>query len=102
MRFYKDLLKNVKSCIRLLIDGSFVENKVNPNDIDFVIIIDSTKYNDYERFYIENEFNFKNLLRDEFNQLKEQENYYLMYDSDFFNFFTYVCFKKMQLKFDFI
>lgn len=46
MRFYKDLLKNVKSCIRLLIDGSFVENKVNPNDIDFVIIIDSTKYND--------------------------------------------------------
>lgn len=86
MRFYKDLLKNVKSCIRLLIDGSFVENKVNPNDIDFVIVIDATKYNDYERFYIENEFNFKNLLRDEFNQLKEQENHDLMYDSDFFNY----------------
>lgn len=27
MAFYNDLLSNVKSCVRLLIDGSFVTNK---------------------------------------------------------------------------
>lgn len=37
LTFYKELLTNVKSCIRLLIDGSFVENKNNPNDVDFVM-----------------------------------------------------------------
>lgn len=86
MRFYRELLENVKSCIRILIDGSFVENNPNPNDIDLVIVIDSTKYNDYERFYIENEFVFKNVLRDEFKPLKEQENFDLMYKSDFFKY----------------
>lgn len=86
MRFYKELLENVKSCIRILIDGSFVENNPNPNDIDLVIVIDSTKYNDYERFYIENEFVFKNVIRDEFKPLKEQENFDLMYKSDFFKY----------------
>lgn len=86
MTFYKELLKNVKSCIRILIDGSFVENNPNPNDIDLVIVIDSTKYNDYERFYIDNEFVFKNVLRDEFKPLKEQENFDLIYESDFFKY----------------
>lgn len=86
MRFYKELLENVKSCIRILIDGSFVENNPNPNDIDLVIVIDSTKYNDYERFYIDNEFVFKNVLRDEFKPLKEQENFDLIYESDFFKY----------------
>ena len=86
MRFYKELLENVKSCIRILIDGSFVENNPNPNDIDLVIVIDSTKYNDYERFYIDNEFVFKNVLRDEFKPLKEQENFDLIYESDFYKY----------------
>ena len=86
MRFYKDLLKNVKSCIRILIDGSFVENEQNPNDIDFVIILDSTKYNDYEKFYLHNEFEFKRVLRDEFKILKEQKNFEVMYKSDFFKY----------------
>ena len=38
MKFYKELLENVKSCIRILIDGSFVENNPNPNDIDVLNI----------------------------------------------------------------
>lgn len=86
MKFYKELLKNVKSCIRILIDGSFVENNPNPNDIDFVIILDSTKYNNYEEFYLYTEFEFKSVLRDEFKPLKEQENFKLMYESDYFKY----------------
>lgn len=86
IRFYKELLLNVKSCIRILIDGSFVENKPNPNDIDFVIVIDSKKYDDFEKHYIENEFQFKNVLREEFKILKKQGNFELIKNCDFFKY----------------
>lgn len=86
MRFYRELLINVKSCIRILIDGSFVENECNPNDVDFVIVLDSLKYDDFERVYLHTEFLFKDLMREEFKKLKEQNNFDLMYGSDFFNY----------------
>lgn len=85
MRFYKELLINVKSCIRILIDGSFVEDRCNPNDVDFVIVLDSTKLNDYEQRYLQTEFLFKNVIREEFKKLKVQ-NSDLIYESDFFKY----------------
>lgn len=67
MRFYKDLLKNVKSCIRLLIDGSFVENKVDPYDIDFIIVIDSKELTIEENNYLDNLIEKKNKYREEYD-----------------------------------
>lgn len=88
VKFYKKLLINVKSCVQIWINGSFVQNKLNPNDIDFVILLDNDKfkYNSFEGFYLKNEFEFKTLLRDEFTLLKEENNLKGIYESDYFKY----------------
>ena len=72
IKFYNDLLKNVKSCIRLLIDGSFVENKVNPYDVDFVIVIDSKRLTEDEDNYLKYMMEKKQSYRNEYDYFKNQ------------------------------
>lgn len=91
IKFYNDLLKNVKSCIRLLIDGSFVENKVDPYDIDFIIVIDSKELTIEENNYLDNLIEKKNKYRqeyDHFNYLHENDiiSKDKLYELDLFRF----------------
>ena len=72
MEFYKELLKNVKSCIRILIDGSFVSNKLNPYDVDFVIILDGNNLTEDESNYLIEKVIYKKELREEYDNLKEK------------------------------
>lgn len=89
--FVKDLRKNVKSCTRLLINGSFVRNVVNPYDIDFIMVIDSNKLTIEEHIYLTNIRLVKNRYREEYDTYKElYENQMIdkkeLYDLDFFKF----------------
>lgn len=72
MEFYKDLLDNVKSCICILIDGSFVENKINPCDVDLVIVVDYEQSNEYERNYLNIEFDYNELIKKDYLILKDK------------------------------
>ena len=71
MKFYKELITNVKSCTHLLIDGSFVTNKQNPRDVDFTIIVDSSKLTKIEKEYLEQKLLEKNELKQEFLMFEE-------------------------------
>lgn len=70
-RFKNELTTNVKSCTRLLINGSFVTKKVNPYDVDFIIVIDSTKLTRREDNYLNSLISIKNQLRAEYDNYKE-------------------------------
>lgn len=72
LKMYKELLFNVKSCISLLIDGSFVTNKLNPYDIDLVIVVDYSKLTEYEAFYLNNIYEYKKKLRIEYDNIKDE------------------------------
>ncbi|WP_407379000.1 DUF6932 family protein [Methanobrevibacter sp.] len=74
LRFYNDLIRNVKSGVSILIDGSFVENKNNPCDVDLVIIIDSERLNDFEFNYLINELKYNEIIKQEYLYLKKQVN----------------------------
>lgn len=71
LRFINELTTNVKSCTRLLINGSFVTKKVNPYDVDFIIVIDSTKLTRIEDNYLNSLISIKNQLRAEYDNYKE-------------------------------
>lgn len=71
LKFYNELITNVKSCTRLLINGSFVRNIDNPYDVDFVIIIDSKRVTDDEDNYLEHIRTIKNNFREEYDYYKE-------------------------------
>ena len=71
MKFYRDLITNVKSCTHLLIDGSFVTNKENPRDVDFTIIVDSLKLTENEKNYLEQKLYEKKELKQEFLMFEE-------------------------------
>lgn len=71
LRFYNDLIRNVKSCTRLLINGSFVRNIDDPYDIDFVIVIDSKKLTNEEHMYLNQIITIKNRFRAEYDYYKE-------------------------------
>ena len=71
LRFINELTTNVKSCTRLLINGSFVTKKVNPYDVDFIIVIDSTKLTRTEDNYLNSLISIKNQLRAEYDNYKE-------------------------------
>ena len=71
LRFYNELVTNVKSCSRLLINGSFVRNIDDPYDIDFVIVIDSKKLTNEEHIYLNQIINIKNKFRAEYDYYKE-------------------------------
>ena len=72
MEFYEELLKNVKSCIRILINGSFVSNEINPYDVDFVIILDGNSLTEDESNYLIEKVIYKKELRKEYDNLKER------------------------------
>lgn len=91
LKFYNDLTKNVNSCIQILIDGSFVESKLNPFDIDLVIIIDSELIDEFEYNYLNNEFEYNESLKQEYFLLKKQinegtEDSSKLYECDFYKF----------------
>lgn len=71
LRFYNELVTNVKSCTRLLINGSFVRNIDDPYDIDFVIVIDSKKLTIEEHVYLNQINHIKNRFRAEYDHYKE-------------------------------
>ena len=71
LRFINELTNNVKSCIRLLINGSFTTKKINPYDLDFIIVIDSKKLTRSEDNYLNSLISFKNQLRAEYDNYKE-------------------------------
>lgn len=71
LRFYNELVTNVKSCTRLLINGSFVRNIDDPYDIDFVIVIDSKKLTIEEHVYLNQINHIKNQFRAEYDHYKE-------------------------------
>lgn len=68
--FYEDLLNNVKSCVKILIDGSFVEKRTHPNDIDLVIIIDSELLNEFEYNYLNNECVYNETIKEDYLYIK--------------------------------
>ena len=74
LNFYNELTKNVKSCVRIIIDGSFVENKINPFDIDLVVVIDYEHTNNYEYNYLYNECEYNEIIKREYLILKNQVN----------------------------
>ena len=91
LRFYNNLIRNVKSCTRLLINGSFVRNIDDPYDIDFVIVIDSKKLTNEEHMYLNQIINIKNRFRAEYDYYKELYEQGLipkesLYQLDLFNF----------------
>ena len=71
LRFYNNLTENVKSCTRLLINGSFVRNIDDPYDIDLVIVIDSKKLTNAEHLYLNQIRDIKNRFRGEYDYYKE-------------------------------
>ena len=71
LRFINELTTNVKSCTKLLINGSFVTKKVDPYDVDFIIVIDSTKLTRIEDNYLNSLISIKNQLRAEYDNYKE-------------------------------
>ncbi len=85
MRFYKELLDNVKSCIRLLIDGSFVTNKENPRDVDFIIIVDSLKLTKSEKKYLENILFKKDELKKEFVRYEKFVELGMLHEDSLYN-----------------
>ena len=85
MAFYNDLLSNVKSCVRLLIDGSFVTNKKNPRDVDFVIIVDSLKLTKSEKFYLEDILAKKDNLKREFFRYENFVKIGMLHESSLYN-----------------
>ena len=85
MKFYKELTTNVKSCIRLLIDGSFVTNKENPRDVDFVIIIDSLKLTKSEKNYLEEILFKKDSLKKEFLQYEQFVELGMLHEDSLYN-----------------
>lgn len=85
MAFYNDLLSNVKSCVRLLIDGSFVTNKKNPRDVDFVIIVDSLKLTKSEKFYLEDILAKKDNLKREFLRYENFVKRGMLHESSLYN-----------------
>lgn len=66
IKFYIELITNVKSCTNLLIDGSFVTSKQNPRDVDFTIIVDSLKLKEQEKKFLEQKLFEKNEMKQEF------------------------------------
>ena len=66
LKFYNELIKNVKSCTTFLIDGSFVTNKVNPRDVDFTVTIDTSKLTNNELQYLNKKLHEKTEIRKEF------------------------------------
>ncbi|MCQ2737437.1 MAG: hypothetical protein MJ224_02395 [archaeon] len=91
LKMYKELLFNVKSCIRILIDGSFVTDKLNPYDVDFSIVIDSSRLSDEEYNYLNDIFNHKTILRREYDSFKNQVmqnkiDYNELYNLELYNY----------------
>lgn len=72
LNFYRELTKNVKSCIRIIIDGSFVENKLHPFDIDLVVVVDYERADDYEINYLITECEYNEIIKKEYLMLKNQ------------------------------
>lgn len=93
LKFYGELTKNVDSCIQILIDGSFVESKLNPFDIDLVIIIDSELVDEFEYNYLNNEFKYNEFLKQEYFLLKKQINDGLIDSSELYKceFYKFGC-----------
>lgn len=91
LRFYNNLTENVKSCTRLLINGSFVRNIDDPYDIDLVIVIDSKKLTNEEHAYLNQIRDIKNRFRREYDYYKVLYEQGLiskeaLYQLDLFNF----------------
>lgn len=93
LKFYIELTENVKSCTRLLIDGSFVTNKKNPRDVDFIIIVDSLKLTQSEKVYLENILSKKNDLKREFLRYENFVKLGMLHKSSLYNlrFFKMGC-----------
>ena len=85
LTFYNDLLSNVKSCVRLFIDVSFVTKKNNPRDVDFVIIVDSLKLTQDEKFYLEDILSKKNNLKKEFLEYENFVKMGILHESSLYN-----------------
>ena len=85
LKFYNELTENVKSCIRLLIDGSFVTNKNDPWDVDFVIIVDSLKLTQSEKNYLKDILSEKKILKQEFLQYENFVKLGMLHESSLYN-----------------
>lgn len=85
LKFYTELTENVKSCIRLLIDGSFVTNKNDPWDVDFVIIVDSLKLTQSEKNYLKDILSEKKILKQEFLQYENFVKLGMLHESSLYN-----------------
>jgi hypothetical protein len=59
-RYIHDFQNTIATDFCLWIDGSFVTNKINPNDLDMVILIDNEVYQKYEQL-INTQFNAPNI-----------------------------------------
>ena len=91
LNFYRELTKNVKSCIRIIIDGSFVENNPHPFDIDLVVVVDYERANDYEINYLITECDYNDIIKKEYLLLKNQvekgnENFSSLFQLEFYQF----------------
>ena len=85
LKFYNELTENVKSCIRLLIDGSFVTNKNDPWDVDFVIIVDSLKLTQSEKNYLKDILSEKKIMKQEFLQYENFVKLGMLHESSLYN-----------------
>ncbi len=71
VEYSRYICRNVKSTRKQLIDGSFTTKKIDPNDIDFVIIINSCEMTEEEYSFIENECIQEDLRKDIYRALKK-------------------------------
>ena len=57
LNFIKYISKNINSSkYKLIVDGSFITTKINPNDIDFLIVFEYSKLSEKEYDFVENEY----------------------------------------------
>lgn len=102
LKMYEELLDNVKSCIRILIDGSFVTNKLNPYDVDFVIMIDHLHLTQKESDYLNKIREYKHSLRIEYDNCRYEVEKGTISYSKLYNleFYRYGCDFYILLRYD--
>lgn len=67
MNFTKNICKNINSSkYKFIIGGSYVTTKINPNDIDFLIALNTSKLSEEEYEFIKKEDKKQEIL----NKLK--------------------------------
>ena len=66
LKFIKYISKNINSRkYKIIVDGSYVTTKINPNDIDFLIILNTSELNEEECEFIKKENETQEILNEQ-------------------------------------